>query len=151
RSAIPSIWFYAENDPLWGAKLPRAWHASYVEAGGTAEFNMLPPLAGDGHDVIRAGYRYWQPRLDGFLTSMGYAPRKLPPGAPQPTGFAPLEQSPPVPNLSASCLEFYDAFLKQDVPRAFAVSPKGGCASASSQPDVMARSLARCQESAKQE
>src|SRR5262245_34584395 len=64
RGAIPSIWFYAENDSLWGAKLPRAWHAAYVEAGGTAEFNMLPPLPRDGHYVIGAGSPYWRPRLD---------------------------------------------------------------------------------------
>jgi hypothetical protein len=78
RGAIPSIWFYAENDRFWGAKLPRAWHAAYVEAGGTAEFHMLPPLPEDGHEIIGSGYEHWRPRLDHFLTSMGFAPRKLP-------------------------------------------------------------------------
>jgi dienelactone hydrolase len=149
RGAIPSIWLYAENDRSWGAKLPRAWHAAYVEAGGTAEFHMLPPLKEDGHEIIGSGYEHWRPRLDHFLTSMGFAPRKLA-GAPRPTGFAPLGQAPPVPALFARCLERYDAFLKWDVPRAFALSPTGDCAYAAGELDVMAKSLKRCEERAKQ-
>src|SRR5258705_6380337 len=149
RGAIPSIWFYAENDRFWGAKLPRAWHAAYVEAGGTAEFHMLPPLQEDGHEIIGSGYEHWRPRLDHFLTSMGFAPRKLP-DAPRPTGFAPLGQAPPVPALFARCLERYDVFLKWDVPRAFALSPTGDCAYAAGELDVMASSLKRCEQRAKQ-
>ena len=149
RGAIPSIWFYAENDRFWGAKLPRAWHAAYVEAGGTAEFHMLPPLQEDGHEIIGSGYEHWRPRLDHFLNSMGFAPRKLP-GAPRPTRFAPLGQAPPVPALFARCLERYDVFLKWDVPRAFALSPTGDCAYAAGQLDVMAESLKRCEQRAKQ-
>ena len=149
RGAIPSIWFYAENDRFWGAKLPRAWHAAYVEAGGTAEFHMLPPLQEDGHEIIGSGYEHWRPRLDHFLNSMGFAPRKLP-GAPRPTRFAPLGQAPPVPALFARCLERYDVFLKWDVPRAFALSPTGDCAYAAGELDVMASSLKRCEQRAKQ-
>jgi dienelactone hydrolase len=71
QGAVPSIWFYAENDRFWGAKLPRTWHAAYVEAGGTAELHMLPPLPGDGHGVVANGFEHWGPRLDRFLSSMG--------------------------------------------------------------------------------
>jgi dienelactone hydrolase len=146
RGAVPSIWFYAENDRLWGAKLPRTWHAAYVGAGGTAEFQMLPPLQGDGHDVVAYGFEHWRSRLDQFLISLGYAPRKLPWGAPQPTGFAPLKQSPPVASLSGWCAAAYDRFLQLDVPRAFAISAGGGCSYSWSALDVMARALAACQE-----
>jgi len=146
RGAIPSIWFYAENDRFWGAKLARTWHGAYVEAGGTAEFQMLPPLQGDGHDVVAYGFQHWRSRLDAFLTSIGYAPRGLPWGAPQPTGFAPLNQPPPLANLLGWCRGAYDKFLQLDVPRAFAISTGGGCAYSWSALDVMARALAACQE-----
>jgi len=147
EGAVPSIWFYAENDRFWGAKLPRTWHTAYVGAGGTAEFHMLPPLREDGHGVVPYGFEHWPPRLDRFLSALGYAPRKLPWGAPQPTGFAPLERSPPVANLSAWCMGAYDRFLAlADLPRAFAISPNGGCTYSWGALDVMARTLARCHE-----
>jgi len=143
QGAVPSIWFYAENDRFWGAKLPRTWHTAYVGAGGTAEFHMLPPLREDGHGVVPYGFEHWPPRLDRFLSAMGYAPRKLPWGAPQPTGFAPLERSPPVANLSAWCMGAYDRFLTlADLPRAFAISPNGGCTYSWGALDVMASFIA---------
>ena len=137
RGAIPSIWFYAENDRLWGAQLPRTWHAAYVEAGGTAEFHMLPPLQEDGHDIIAFGGQHWRPQLDRFLTSIGFALRKLQP-------------PPPAVNLSRRCLEAYDFFLDQDMPRAFATSPGGGCATAVGRPDAMAELLALCEKVTRQ-
>jgi dienelactone hydrolase len=147
QGAVPSIWFYAENDRFWGARLPRMWHVAYVGAGGTAEFHMLPPLPEDGHGVVVYGFEHWRPRLDRFLSSMGYAPRKLPWGAPQPTGFAPLERSPAVANLSGWCVGAYDRFLTlEDLPRAFAISPNGGCTYSWGALDVMTRVLASCHQ-----
>jgi len=136
RGAIPSIWFYAENDRLWGAKLPRAWNRAYTEAGGTAEFHLVPPLQ-DGHDVLAFGGEYWRPQLDRFLTSVGFALRKLQP-------------PPPAADLSRRCLEAYDLFLDQEMPRAFAISPRGGCAAAVGQPDPIAESLAQCERANRQ-
>jgi dienelactone hydrolase len=147
QGAVPSIWFYAENDRFWGAKLPRTWHTAYIGAGGTAEFHMLPPLAEDGHGVVAYGFEHWRPRLDRFLNAMGYALRKLPWGAPQRAGFAPLERSPPVANLSGWCVGAYDRFLMlEDLPRAFAISPNGGCTYSWGALDVMMRVLASCQQ-----
>jgi dienelactone hydrolase len=147
QGTVPSIWFYAENDRFLGAKLPRTWHTAYVEAGGTAEFDTLPSLPGDSHNVVAYGFEHWSPRLDHFLTSLGYAPRKLPWGAPQPTGFAPLERSPPVEKLSGWCVVAYDRFLTvEDLPKAFAISPNGGCAYSWGTLNVTARVLAHCRE-----
>jgi hypothetical protein len=143
---VLTIWFYAENDRYWGPSVPREWHASYVGAGGKAEFHMLPPLGEDGHNIISLGGEHWRPLLDRFLVSLGYAPRMPPPGAPPPSGFAPLEAVPPVARLSQKCRELYATFLGKEVPRAFAIAPNGGCAWFSGQLDVMGKSLARCQE-----
>jgi len=144
--AIPSLWLYAENDRHWGPAVPRRWHAAYVAAGGTAEFHMLPPLGEDGHDVVALGGEHWRPLLDRFLASLGYAPRKAPPGAPRPTGYARVENVAALALVSPNCREIYATFLQKDVPRAFAIGPNGSCVYATGQPDVMVKSLGRCGE-----
>jgi len=75
NNPIPTIWFYSENDRLWGPKLPRDWHAAYVKAGGRAEFHMLPPLGTDGHQLVGTGRSHWMPLLDRFLAANGLKPR----------------------------------------------------------------------------
>ena len=147
--AIPSLWLYSENDRLWGPLVPRWWHGEYVAAGGTADLHMLPPLGEDGHGVVPLGGEHWRPLLDRFLTSLGYAPRGLPQGAPRPTGFAHLENISAVPLVSPKCRELYATFLRQDVPRAFAIGWNGSCAYAAAQQGVMVKSLAHCAELAK--
>jgi dienelactone hydrolase len=151
KRAIPGIWFYSENDKYWGPKLPRDWHAAYVKAGGIAEFHMLPPYGDDGHDIISVGYLQWRPLLDRFLVSVGFEPRKPPADAPPATGFASLTDVPTVPLISQRCREIYTDFLKGDVPRAFAIGPKGNCSYFTGQPCVVTKTLARCKEGAKAE
>jgi len=148
---IPSIWFYAENDGRYGPQVPRAWHAAYVAAGGNAELHVFPPLGEDGHDMISLGGERWRPLLDRFLLSNGFTPRKPPADAPPPTGFASLQDVPTVSRISQRCRELYGDFLVKDVPRAFAIGPGGNCAYFAGQPDVIAKSLNRCRETAKQE
>jgi dienelactone hydrolase len=147
--AIPSLWLYSDNDRLWGPMVPRWWHGAYVAAGGTAELHILPPLGEDGHGVVALGSEQWRPLLDRFLTSLGYAPRRLPPGAPRPTGFARLDNVAAVPLVSRKCRKLYATFLRQDVPRAFVIGWNGSCAYAAAQQDVMAKSLAHCVKFAK--
>ena len=151
KRALPSIWFYSENDRYWGPQIPRDWHTAYVKAGGTAELQVFPPIGDDGHDLVRVGFLHWQPPLDRFLVSVGFEPRKPPADAPPPTGFASLRDVPTVPLISQRCREIYTDFLKGDVPRAFAIGPKGNCSYFTGQLDVVAKALARCKENAKAE
>jgi dienelactone hydrolase len=151
QGALPSIWFYSENDQYWGPQVPRDWHTAYVKAGGSAEFHMFPPLGEDGHKIVSLGFDQWRPPLDRFLQSVGFAPRKPPPDAPPATGFASLDDTPTVSRISQKCREIYGEFLKKDVARAFAIGPNGACAYFAGQLDVVAKSLARCKEFAKQD
>jgi dienelactone hydrolase len=147
KRPVPSIWFYSENDRLWGPEVPRDWHAGYVRAGGLAELHMLPPLGQDGHLIVygRAGIKLWRPHLDRFLTTLGFDPRKSPPGAPPPTGFAKIESVEAVPLVSEKGRADYKLFLDADIPRAFAIGPDGSWALGSTIENV----LARCREYAK--
>jgi hypothetical protein len=56
-----------------------------------------------------------------------------------------------VSRISRRCREIYAEFLKKDVARAFAIAPSGTCAYYAAQLDVVAKSLARCKEIAKQD
>jgi dienelactone hydrolase len=75
RNPIPTIWFYAENDKIFGPSVPRQWHAAYVKAGGKAEFHMFPPLGADGHAIVVTGKSHWMPLLDQFLAANALKPR----------------------------------------------------------------------------
>ena len=149
KRPLPTIWFYSENDRLWGPRVPQDWHSAYVKAGGIAEFHMLAPLGENGHDVIDPGVRLWRPMLDEFLTSLGFAPRKPPSGAPPPSDFAGLEDVARVPLVNDKGREGYRAFLQTDVPRAYAIGPDGAWAWVGGNMTAIESVLARCREFAK--
>ena len=149
KRPIPSIWLYSENDRSWGSRVPRDWHSAYVNAGGMAEFHMLPPLGENGHNIIDPGVRLWRPKVDHFLTRLGFEPRKAPTGAPPPSHFAELEDAARVPLVSDKGREAYRAFLESDVPRAYAIGPNGAWAWVGGNMTAIASGLARRREYAK--
>ena len=68
------LWIYVENDQFFGPKLPREWHAAFVQAGGTATFVQLPAQGDDGHLLFNQFPQVWQPLVSEFLDSHGFAP-----------------------------------------------------------------------------
>jgi dienelactone hydrolase len=70
RSArVPMLWIYAENDTFFGPALSRRMHDAYTNAGGKAEYHMLPPFGSDGHFLIDSAESIpmWAPLVSGFL------------------------------------------------------------------------------------
>jgi dienelactone hydrolase len=61
----PTLWLYAENDTYFGPSLARRMFAAFSDAGGTARFELLPPLRNaqtqDGHDLLFVGRSTWEP------------------------------------------------------------------------------------------
>lgn len=61
----PMLWLYAENDTYFGPSLARRMFAAFSDAGGTARFELLPPLRNaqtqDGHDLLFVGRGIWEP------------------------------------------------------------------------------------------
>jgi invasion protein IalB/dienelactone hydrolase len=51
---VPMLWIYSENDSYFGPKLTKRMHDAFVEAGGNAEYKMLPPFGSDGHFMINS-------------------------------------------------------------------------------------------------
>lgn len=70
RSArTPMLWIYAENDTFFGPDLTKRMHAAYTDAGGRAEYQMLPPFGSEGHFMIGSpdSIRLWAPLVIPFL------------------------------------------------------------------------------------
>src|ERR1700716_3475411 len=51
-SRVPMLWVYIENDTFFGPALSKRMHQAYTEAGGSAEYHLLPPFGSDGHFLI---------------------------------------------------------------------------------------------------
>jgi dienelactone hydrolase len=69
KAAVPTLWLYAENDSYFGPALSRRLVAAYRTGGGQAEYQLLPALAGDGHELIstRDGVPLWKPVVEQFV------------------------------------------------------------------------------------
>jgi dienelactone hydrolase len=66
---IPMLWIYIENDTFFGPDLSKRMHQAYIEAGGKAEYNLLPPFGNDGHFLIGSpdSIPLWAPLVGPFL------------------------------------------------------------------------------------
>ncbi|UPJ65187.1 invasion associated locus B family protein [Bradyrhizobium sp. 191] len=66
---VPMLWIYAENDSYFGPKLTKRMHDAFVEAGGNAEYKMLPSFGSDGHFMIDSpdAVPIWSPLVAQFL------------------------------------------------------------------------------------
>jgi dienelactone hydrolase len=144
----PMLWLYAENDLYWGASLPKKWHEAYVSAGGKAQIQQFPPIGADGHSMIGTGFALWRPVVDQFIATLGFAAPKTP-NAPAATDFAPLTDSGKLPLVKQETKDTgYRRFLNTDLPRAFAIGPKGEWNFQSGE-GAMTRALERCAATAK--
>jgi dienelactone hydrolase len=141
-ATVPSLWVYAENDKYWGPKHPRAWHSAYANAGGKAEFLMLPPYENDGHEVGSAVY-LWRHTADAFLGSLGFKPPRTT-DAPPASSFAKLDEITKLPVVGKTTVSGYERFLRTDLPRAFVLAPSGAWTYRSGQSLGLREALEQC-------
>ncbi len=66
---VPMLWIYTENDTFFGPALSKKMHEAYTDAGGSAEYHMLPPFGSDGHFFIDSAdaIPLWAPLVSQFL------------------------------------------------------------------------------------
>ena len=66
---IPMLWIYTENDTFFGPALSKRMHQAYTDAGGNAEYHLLPPFGSDGHFMIDSpdAIPLWAPLVSQFL------------------------------------------------------------------------------------
>jgi dienelactone hydrolase len=139
---VPMLWLYWENDKYWGPENPKNWHKAWVDGGGIAQFYGFAAVGEDGHSGLNISMDQWLPVVDAFLGQLGFD-RPAIVKAPPPSAFAAIEATFSVP-VGASGKAAYAKFLEMALPRAFAVSSKGGFGLA--QGDYAAgRALGNCQ------
>lgn len=64
---VPILWIYAENDKFFSPTVAKAMFEAYRGAGGTAEFQPMPPFSKDGHRLFGNGWNVWGPSVEAYL------------------------------------------------------------------------------------
>jgi hypothetical protein len=124
NAKVPMLWLYWANDKYWGPDIPKTWHHAWVGGGGRANLTAFGPSGDNGHSGLTEDMDRWLPVVDAFLDQLGFehsAIVKVPP----PNTFAAIEATSSVP-VGMSGKAAYAKFLEMALPRAFAVSSKGG-------------------------
>jgi dienelactone hydrolase len=73
---VPVLWFYAENDNLFGPRVQKLWFESFRRAGGHGELVVVPPFperGGHGLFPSSAGTPIWTAAVAAFIKSQGLA------------------------------------------------------------------------------
>jgi dienelactone hydrolase len=152
RTALPSLWFYGENDQHFGPALATRMYNAYVRAGGHAKLITYGPFKKDAHGMVgsRDGVKIWWPETEKFLKELGmptnevYAlsdENRIPK-----TDYAAIDNVEAIPYLTARGREQYRLFLNKPFPRAFAVSSSGAWSWAEDGDDPVNQVLATCQK-----
>ena len=124
NAKVPMLWLYWENDQYWGPDVPKAWHRAWVEGGARAQFAGFAAVGEDGHSGLGIDMDHWLPVVDAFLGQLGFDKPAIV-KAPPPSAFAAIDATAVVP-VGKSGKAAYAKFLEMALPRAFAVSSKGG-------------------------
>jgi dienelactone hydrolase len=156
KTALPSIWFYGENDQHFGPELAARMHDAYVQAGGHAKLIAYGPFKKDAHGMSgsRDGVRIWWPETEKFLKEIGLPTEEVVALGDENrvpvTNYAPLDNVAAVPYLKEKGREQYKAFLTKSFPRAFAMSPSGAWSWAEDGDDPVEQALSNCQKNSSQ-
>jgi hypothetical protein len=66
---VPQIWLYSDNDDRYSEAVIRSSYQAFKAAGGSARFELLHAIPGDGH-LLRFFPDRWQPMTDQFLATL---------------------------------------------------------------------------------
>lgn len=140
----PTLWLYARDDAYWGEAAPKAWHATFVGAGGRADFVPLPPIGGDGHSALSSSHWVWRATVDPFLVQHFAVTVPRIAEAPPPSRFARLDEVERLPVETAASRDAYRRFLRGDLPRAFVVGPGTAWSYVAGSRDALAEAMKSC-------
>jgi dienelactone hydrolase len=151
HTAVPSLWFFGENDQVFPTSTWQAMYQRYVKAGGRAELIDYGKFMNDAHQMLShpEGLAIWTPKVDAFLERLGLPatpihPEYLPMPLPTPTHFAAIDDVAAVPFLSQRGREVYRIFLSKPFPRAFAIGADGSVAASSQGYDPLRKAISVC-------
>lgn len=68
---LPMLWIYSENDRNYGPGAIQSYHRVFLQAGGTADLQLFPPIGSDGHILLPGAVTVWQTAVQDFLVRLG--------------------------------------------------------------------------------
>jgi dienelactone hydrolase len=154
--AVPSLWFYGQNDSYFGPDIAGKMHQAYVKSGGNARLVAYGAFKGDAHGMVGSwdGVKVWWPETEKFLRQIGMPTQEIVALADETpiakSDFAAVDNVDAIPYLKEKGREAYRAFLTKSLPRAFALSSNGSWSWAEDGDDPAERVLAYCQNASKQ-
>ena len=121
---VAMLWLYWENDKYWGADIPRRWHQAFTEGGGKAELHLLPAIGADGHAGLSIDMNTWVPLVETYLAGLGFTKSGVI-ARPPASHHARIDDMTKVPTSQSNRDGSYRRFLDAQLPRAFALGPRG--------------------------
>ena len=69
KASVPTLWLYAENDSYFPPALSRRLVDAFRRGGGKAQYELLPAVGPEGHDMITRpdAVPAWGPVVERFL------------------------------------------------------------------------------------
>lgn len=149
RAKVSSLWMYGANDSYFGPELASRMHGAYTLAGGSAELVAFGAFKRDAHTMLASqdGEQVWLPQAERFLARIGMPVKEkfaLAASEQAPTEYAAVDDVSALPYLAGRGRDEYKAFLRRQLPRAFAVSPSGAWGWAEEGEDPRSSALAAC-------
>jgi dienelactone hydrolase len=151
ETALPSLWFYGDNDTVMPIPVWRDVFDRYVRAGGRATLAAFGRYGADSHQLLSdpGSLPVWADKVDAFLAQVGlpsrveypdYLPRPFPPA----THWAELTDASAIPFLSDKGRALYQRFLTMNDPRVFIIAPNGAATAENGGYDPLGHGLRRC-------
>ncbi len=155
KTALPSLWFYGQNDSFFDPALAQRLQLAFQAAGGASQLVAYGAFKNDAHGMIgsRDGVSVWLPEVERYLKGVGmpFEPTVAIADTPRPpaTNFADLDNVSAVPFITTRGREGYREYLAKSAPRAFAISGSGAWSWAEEGDDPASRAVAACQKNSK--
>jgi dienelactone hydrolase len=152
QARVPSLWFYGENDHFFSSALVQRLHSAYVASGSHAKLIAYGRYRNDAHGMVASwgSVSIWWPETEKFLRAIGMPVGKkrmlVKVSMPHSSHYARLDNAEALPYLDQKGREAYREFLKQPLPRAFAMSASGAWSWAEDGDDPKSRVLADCEK-----
>jgi dienelactone hydrolase len=131
---LPSLWFYGDNDSHFRTPVWRAAHERYIRQGAPADLRAFGHFGTDAHALFgaREGLAVWLPPLLEALEGKGLPARiearfEPMPDLPErlPVRKVQADEADRLPVRGPSARQGFLAWLRLNVPKAFAVSENG--------------------------
>jgi dienelactone hydrolase len=70
KARVPVLWLTAKNDSYFPPELSKRMVDAFRAGGGRADYQLLPAIGNDGHDLVMSPMALWGPMVERFLKTV---------------------------------------------------------------------------------